>query len=156
MKKVLLLAAMSVLAAALLIPTAFAGNASANKVNGDLWFTNASGPAHWVFNAQDLTTGDKGSVFYQDVDGVYTGDVIDADVKAKSTTFTAKVTSSTIYYAHANDTFTWTVYDGGEGSNGTGDNFTFNSAVLGGVEYHPSSTTPYPITAGNIQVHFNG
>ena len=52
------------------IPTAFAGNASANKVNGDLWFTNASGPAHWVFNAQDLRqTGDKGSVFYQDADG---------------------------------------------------------------------------------------
>ena len=31
-------------------------------------------------------------------------------------TFTAKVTSSTIYYAHADDTFTWTVYDNGEGS----------------------------------------
>jgi len=65
-KKVLLLAAMSVLAAALLIPTALAGNASANKVNADLMFTNASGPAHWVFNAQDLPTGDKGNVLYEE------------------------------------------------------------------------------------------
>ena len=68
MKKVLLLAAMSVLAAALLIPTAFAGNAPTNKVNADLMFTNASVPAHWVFNAQDLPTGDKGNVLDEDAD----------------------------------------------------------------------------------------
>ena len=156
MKKVLLLAAMSVLAAALLIPTALAGNASANKVNADLMFTNASGPAHWVFNAQDLATGDKGNVLYEDADGVYTANVTDAVVESGKATFTAKVTSSTIYYAHAGDTFTWTVYDNGEGSTGIVDNFTFNAAVLGGQPYTPSSTTPFPITAGNIQVHFNG
>ena len=55
-----------------------------------------------------------------------------------------------------NDTFTWTVYDNGEGSTGTVDNFTFNRAVLGGQPYTPSSgPTPFEITAGNIQVHFN-
>ena len=155
MKKLLLLA-LPVLAAAVLIPTAIAGNASANKANADLWFTNAAGPAHWVFNAQDLgQTGDKGSVTYQDADGVYTANVIDATVNATSATFTARVTSSTIYYAHVGNTFTWTVYDGGEGSSGTGDNFTFDSAVLDGG-FYPGSTTPFPITAGNIQVHFNG
>ncbi len=118
-------------------------------------FTNASGPAHWVFNAQDLATGDKGSVYYQDADGFYTGNVIDAVVANGKATFTAKVTSSTIYYAQANDTFTWTVYDNGESSKGTGDNFTFDSAVLNNQPYTPSPITTYPITAGNIQVHYN-
>ena len=156
MKKVLLLAAMSVLAAALLIPTAFAGNAPTNKVNADLMFTNASGPAHWVFNAQDLPTGDKGNVLYEDADGVYTATVTDAVVESGKATFTAKVTSSTIYYAHVNDTFTWTVNDTGEAgtSDGIVDNFTFNSAVLGGQPYTPSSTAAFSITSGNIQVHF--
>ena len=154
MKKVLLLA-LPVLAAALLIPAAFAGNGPANKVNADLWFTNASGPAHWVFNAQDLPTGDKGNVLYQDADGVYTATVIDAVVENGKATFTAKVTSSTIYYAHAGDTFTWTVTDSGEGvSATTPDSFTFNSAVLGGQPYTPADSTPFSITSGNIQVHF--
>ena len=84
MKKVLLLA-LPVLAAALLIPTAFAGSDPANKATADLMFTNSSGPAHWVFNAQDLgQTGDKGSVFYQDADGIYTANVIDAVVETVS------------------------------------------------------------------------
>ncbi len=154
MKKVLLLA-LPVLAAALFIPTAFAGSAPANKVNADLMFTNASGPAHWVFNAKDLPTGDKGSVLYEDADGVYTAKVTNAVVSATSATFTAEVISSSIYYADAGDTFTWTVYDNGEGVNGTGDYFTFNSAVLDGSFYPGSTTTQYPITSGNIQVHFN-
>jgi len=76
-------------------------------------------------------------------------------VSAKKATFIAQVTSSTIGYAHQGDTFSWTVYDNGEGSTGTVDTFTFNSAVLGGQPYTPSSTTPFEITAGNIQVHFN-
>ncbi len=154
MKKVLLLA-LPVLAAALFIPTAFAGNGPANKATADLMFTNASGPAHWVFNAHDLPTGDKGSVLYQDADGFYTAKVIDATVSATSATFTAEVTSSTINYAHVGDTFTWTVYDQGEGSLGTGDYFTFDAAMLGGVPHPGTDPMPYPITAGNIHVHFS-
>ena len=156
MKKVLFMA-LSVLAAALVVPTAFAGNGPANKATADLMFTNASGPAHWVFNAQDLgTTGDKGSVFYQDADGFYTANVIDAQASATSATFTAKVTSSTISYAHADDTFTWMIYDNGEGTaTGTGDYFTFNSAMLSGQPHPGTNPMTYPITAGNIQVHFN-
>ena len=111
-----------------------------------------------MFNAHDLgQTGDKGSVVYTDADGTYTANVTDAVVEDGKATFTAKVTSSTIYYAHQNDTFTWTVYDKGEGSNATeADYFTFNSAVLGGQYYPGSLTQQYPVTAGNIQVHFNG
>ena len=91
---------------------------------------NAAGPAHWVFNAQDLPTGDKGNVLYEDADGVYTATVTDAVVSAKQATFTAQVTSSTISYAHAGDTFTWTVYDNGEGTaTGTGDCFTTPGAA---------------------------
>ena len=121
MKKVLLMALPVLAAVLVVIPTAFAGNGSANKVNADLMFTNASGPAHWVFNAQDLPTGDKGNVLYEDADGVYTATVTDAVVSAKKATFTATVISSTIGYAHQGDTFTWTVYDNGEGSKGTVD-----------------------------------
>ena len=117
-------------------------------------FTNSSGPAHWVFTAQDVApagqTGDKGSVFYQDADGFYTANVIDATVDAatKSATFTAKVTSSTISYANMNDTFTWTVYDKGEGTaTGTGDYFTFNGAMLGGWE-HPGTDHAVPHHGG--------
>ena len=58
-------------------------------------------------------------------------------------------------YAHAGDTFTWTVNDQGEGSRGTGDDFTFDGAVLNNQPYTPATFTPFPITAGNIQVHFN-
>ena len=155
MKKVLLLA-LPVLAAVLVIPAAFAGNASANKVNGDLWFTNNSGPAHWVFNAQDLPTGDKGSVTYEDAYGIYTANVTDAVVENGKATFTAKITSSTIGYANVNDTFTWTVYDKGEGESGTGDNFTFNSMVLNGHQTTLDPALSFDITAGNIQVHYNG
>ena len=86
-----------------------------------------------MFNAQDLPTGDKGNVLYEDADGVYTAKVIDAVVEAGKATFTAEVISSSIGYAHAGDTFTWTVHDNGEGTaTGTGDYFTFNSAMLGG------------------------
>ena len=138
MKKILLLA-LPVLAAAALIPAALAGNGPANKVNGDLTFINASGPAHWVFNAQDLPTGDKGNVLYEDDDGVYTATVTNAVVKNGKATFTAKVTSSTNDYAQVRDKFTNTVYDNGEGSKGTGDSFTFKRAVLDGNPYNPDA-----------------
>ena len=58
-KKVVFMA-LSVLAAALVIPTAFAGSTPVNKVNGDVTFTNMGLTQHWVFNAQEGTT--KGSV----------------------------------------------------------------------------------------------
>ena len=75
----------------------------------------------------------------EDADGVYTATVIDAVVENGKARFTARVTSSTIYYAHAGDTFTWTVTDSGEGvSATTPDSFTFNSAVLGGQPYTPA------------------
>ena len=158
MKKVTLVLALCALALATPL-SALAGKSPANKVNGDLWFTNTSGPAHWVFNAQDLATGDKGSVTYQDADGIYTADVTDAVVKDGEATFTAEVTSSTIGYAYAGDTFTWTVKDNGEGSTGTVDTFTFDHAVLAILGHQPYTPNPIPsfdITSGNIQVHFNG
>ena len=80
-KKVLLLAAMSVLAAALLIPTALAGNASVNKVNGDVTFTNMGLTQHWVFMAQDLGNGAvKGNVLDEYNGGTTTAKVISAEV----------------------------------------------------------------------------
>ena len=78
------------------------------------------------------------------------------DAATKSATFTAKVTTSTISYANMDDTFTWTVYDKGEGTaTGTGDYFTFNAAMLSGWEHPGTDPMPYPITAGNIQVLLN-
>jgi hypothetical protein len=158
MKKVLLLA-LSVLAAALVIPTAFAGNGPANKATGDFWYGNLSdAPAHFVFNARDLgATGDKGNVSFDDpIWGSFTANVIDAQVNPTSATFTAKLTSSTYRWAHTGDTYTWTVYDNGEGANATSrDSFTYDSATIGGVGDPGTGTTQYPATAGNIQVHYN-
>jgi hypothetical protein len=144
-KKVLLLA-LAVLAAALVIPAAFAGNGPANKATADLWFNNGGLSAHWVFDAHDLgATGDKGSVFYQDANGSYTANVVNADVQSATTaTFSATVTSSTYPGISVGNTFTWTVYDNGEPGIGV-DYFTF--AGTGDLQY--------PITAGNIQVHYN-
>jgi hypothetical protein len=156
MKKVLLLA-LAVLAAALVIPTAFAGNGPANKATGDFWYGNLSdAPAHFVFNAHDYgNTGDKGSVTFTDqVWGGFTADVIDAKLNAdQSFTFTAKLTSSTYRWANTGDTYTWTVYDNGEGVNATGpDAFTYDHAVIGGVDDPGTGATQYPATAGNIQI----
>ena len=157
MKKFLLLA-LPVLAAIVVIPAAFAGNGPANKATADLSFNNGGLNAHWVFDAHDLgTTGDKGSVFYQDANGIYSGDVIDATVSSTSATFTARVTSSTSPGISAGDTLIWTVYDKGEGSNAPGiDYFTWQGGVLGGNNNPGPFPTEYPITAGNIQIHFNG
>ena len=79
-------------------------------------FTNASGPAHWVFNAQDLADWGQGE---RPLRGRRRRSPPPPSptrsLRAVKATFTAKVTSSTIYYAHVNDMFTWTVYDNGEG-----------------------------------------
>jgi hypothetical protein len=156
MKKVLLLALPVLAASALAIPTAFAGNAPTNKATGDFWYGNLSdAPAHFVFNAHDLgDTGDKGNVSFDDpIWGSFTANVIDAKVKAGKATFTAKLTSSTYRWANPGDTYTWTVYDNGEGGTGTGDSFTYDSATIGGVVDPGTGSTQYPATAGNIQVH---
>jgi hypothetical protein len=159
MKKVLLMA-LAALAAALVIPTAFAGNGPANKATGDFWYGNLSdAPAHFVFNAQDFgATGDKGSVSFDDpVWGSFTGNVINADVDVlnQKATFTAKVTSSTYQWLNTNDTITWTVYDGGEGANATeADSFTYDGSIhLGVTDPVGTGPTHYPATAGNIQIH---
>jgi hypothetical protein len=158
MKKVLLLA-LPVLAAALFIPAAFAGNGPANKATGDFWYGNLSdAPAHFVFNAQDFgATGDKGSVSFDDpIWGSFTANVIDAVVRDGNATFTAKLTSSTYRWAQVGDTYTWTVYDNGEGATAPiSDSFTYDSAMISGVRDPGTGRTQYPATAGNIQVHYN-
>lgn len=154
MKKILLLA-LAALTAALVIPTAFAGNGPANKATGDIWFNNNVGPAHWVFDAQDLgLKAAKGSVFYQDANGSYTGKVVFAQaIDPTHFQFSAMLTSSTYLYAQAGDKFTWTVVDNGEP--GTSDYFTYDGAELSGVQYPGTGIQTYPVTAGNIQVHYN-
>jgi polyisoprenoid-binding protein YceI len=155
MKKVLLLA-LPVLAAALFIPAAFAGNSPAPKATGDFWYDNLSGGnAHFVFNAQDLgANGAKGSVSFDDPTwGSFTANVIAAHVNGTSATFTAKVTSSTYVWLVPSDTITWTVYDNGEGGTGTADSFTYDGSVHLGVTDPGTGSTQYPATAGNIQVH---
>ena len=151
MKRLMLAAA--VLTAVLIIPVAVAGNGPANKATGDIWFMNTGYPtpvlAHWVFDAHEGTTA-KGSVFYEDVYGSYTADVIKMQVlnSHQDATFTAVVTSSTYPYAVVGDTFTWTVHDVDEP--GVGSDF-FTYLPEGGVPFDLP-----PITAGNIQVHYCG
>ena len=96
MKKVLLLA-LPVLAAAVLIPAALAGNGSVNKVNGDVTFTNMGLTQHWVFMAQDLGNGAvKGNVVDEYNGGTTTAKVISARViDAQTAEFTTQVTSNT-------------------------------------------------------------
>ena len=80
-------------------------------------------PAHWVFNAHEGTPA-KGTVFYEDVYGSYTADVVSVNVaNSQDATFSATVTSSTYLYAAVGDTFMWTVHDLGEP--GTSDYFTY-------------------------------
>jgi hypothetical protein len=98
MKKVLLLA-LSALAAALVIPAAFAG--SAPKATGDFWYANpwTSVPTHITFVAQDLGGSAKGSMSYQDERGTYQARITEAHVVGNTATFTAEITSSTGAYA---------------------------------------------------------
>src|SRR5262245_49225817 len=123
MKKALLLA-LSALAAALLIPTAFAGSAAAPKVTGDVTFTNNSLPQHWVFSAQDLGGVARGSVLDEYNGGTTISKIISAQVDAQTQTadFITEVTSNTNNpWANVGDRFVYTVHDGGEGSSGSGD-----------------------------------
>jgi len=154
MKKVLLLLSLSVLGAALVIPAAFAGSGPANKVNGDVTFTNMGLTQHWVFNAQELANGQvKGTVLDEYNGGTTTSKIIKATIlDAHTAEFTTEVTSSTNNpWAIVGDQFTYRVHDDGEGSNGTGDWMEYLGVKRAGVE-HPASSR-YDITSGNIQIH---
>ena len=152
MKKVLLLA-LAVLAAALVIPTAFAGNGSANKATGDIWYANpwTGVPTHIAFVAQDLGSSAKGSMSYEDSTGSHQARVIaahvDSDVHAS---FTAQVTSSAGAYAGmpVGTLVPMVVDDNGEP--GVNDNATWLDPT---DSYHAYPLGP--VTAGNIQVHYN-
>ena len=154
MKKVLLLA-LSALAAALLIPAAFAGNGPAPKATGDFWYTNpwTDVPTHITFVAQGLGASAKGSMSYQDERGTYQARVIEAHPGANGEFFfTAEITSSTGAYAvgaseprPAGTLVPLKVVDNGEP--GVNDNaFYLNPGD--GLSYELG-----PLTAGNIQVH---
>jgi hypothetical protein len=151
MKKVLL--ALSVFAAALVIPAAFAGG-PAPKATGDFSYVNPWVPGlatHITFVAQDLGGGSaKGNFSYVDSIGSYQADVTAAHVSGNTATFTVKITSSTGAYAPdgsqprpAGMTADYQVVDNGEP--GVNDTFTY---LVGGNSYPLG-----PLTAGNIQVH---
>ena len=155
MKKVLL-GALSVLAAALVIPAAFAASGPVNKVNGDVTFTNLGLTQHWVFNAQEGTT--KGSVLDEWNGGTTISKIVSADViDAKTATFTTEVTSSVNNpYAHVGDRFTYTVHDLGQSTTeNSGDYMTFDGWTPAGGTFQPNGGD-YPITSANIQIHFEG
>ena len=147
MKKVLLLAALSVLAAALVIPAAFAGSRPAPKATGDFSYANPwTGDAtHITFVAQDLgNNAAKGNMSYSDSTGrSYGGPVIAAHVDGTTASFTVKVTSSTFDNTPVGTEVPLVVVDNGEpGVNDTA------AWLNGGNAYQLG-----PLTAGNIQVH---
>jgi hypothetical protein len=155
MKKVLVLA-LSALAAALLIPTAFAGSAS--KVTGDVTFTNMGLPQHWVFSAQDLGGGAaKGSVLDAYNGGTTISKVISVQVDAanQNADFATEVTSSTNNpWANVGDRFVYTVHDGGEGANGSGDYMIYHGVYrAGSTTLDTGGAGQYNVTSGNIQIH---
>jgi hypothetical protein len=153
MKKVLLLA-LTALAAALLIPTAFAGSAPAPKVTGDVTFVNAGYTQHWVFSAQDLgTAGVKGNVLDEWNGGTTISKIVSVHVvNAQTAQFTTEVTSSVNNpYALVGDQFHYTVHDMGEGANAQPDWFTYDGVMRDGTFYPASSL--FTITSGNIQIH---
>ena len=156
MKKIVLLALPVLAAAALAVPAAFAGN-SAPKVNGDVTFTNMGLTQHWVFMAQDLGNGAaKGSVLDEYNGGTTTAKVVSARViDAQTAEFTTEVTSNTNNpYAHVGDRFVYTVHDGGEGSNGTGDYMEYQGVYRAGSQsLDTGGSGRYDITSGNIQIH---
>jgi hypothetical protein len=158
MKKGLMLVLLSVLAAALLIPTAFAGNGPAPKATGDIWYTNqwTGEPTHVTFVAQDLGNDSaKGSLSYQDLRGSYQAQVIKAHVgnTPNSFSFTAQITSSTGAYAEGaseprpvGTLVPLVVTDNGEP--GVNDSFVWLNPEDNNKPYELG-----PLTAGNIQVH---
>jgi len=155
MKKVLLLA-LSVLAAALVIPAAFAGSGPVKKVNGDVTFTNMGLTQHWVFNAQDLGNNQaKGNVLDEYNGGTTIAKIIKANVvDANTAEFTTEVTSSTNNpWALVGDRFVYTVHDSGEGSNAPADSMDYQGVWRGGDFYPAGADNHYVMTSGNIQIH---
>jgi hypothetical protein len=153
-KKVLLMALPVLAAAALVIPTAFAGNGPANKATGDISYANpwTGVPTHITFVAQDLGGGSaKGSMSYEDSTGSYQARVIEAHVADNQhASFTALVTSSAGAYAGmpVGTRVPMVVEDNGEP--GVHDNATWLDPTDNNHPY-----TLGPLTAGNIQVHYN-
>ena len=107
------------LAAALVIPSALAGNGPANKATGDISYANPwTGDAtHITFVAQDLgNNAAKGNMSYSDSTGCsYGGTVIAAKVTdGKHASFTVKVTSSTFDNTPVGTEVPLVVIDNGE------------------------------------------
>ena len=83
MKRLIMLALVSLSVVAVAAAPSLAGNAaSAKKTTGDITFSNTGYgigdvPAHWVFNAIEASDKSpvKGSVFYEDMFGSYTAKV---------------------------------------------------------------------------------
>jgi hypothetical protein len=141
--------------AAIVAGSALAGGNAAPKVTGDVTFTNMGQTQHWVFNAQDLGNGAaKGSVLDEWAGTTATSKIISAKVLSPTTaTFTTEVTSpGTNPFLQVGDQLHYTVHDGGEGSNGSGDWFTYDGMDRGGVP-SPGTGLEYHITSGNIQIH---
>lgn len=153
-KFVITLAALAALAA-IVAGSALAGGGAAPKVTGDVTFTNLGQTQHWVFNAQDLgKSAAKGSVLDEWAGTTATSKIISANVlNATTASFTTEVTSAgTNPYLQVGDQLHYTVHDGGEGSNGSGDWMHYNGFTRGGVDY-PGTDIQYDITSGNIQIH---
>jgi hypothetical protein len=152
--KKIFLAALPVLAvAALAIPAAFAGNGPANKATGDIWYANpwTGVPTHVTFVAQDLGSSAKGNMSYEDSTGSYQARVIQAHVDNNvHASFTAQVTSSSGAYADmpVGTLVPMLVDDNGE--SGVKDNATWLNPNDSNHAYPLG-----PLTAGNIQVHYN-
>ena len=154
MKKLITLAAIASIAA-IAAGTAIAGGGPAPKVTGDVTFTNLGQTQHWAFNAQDLGNNTaKGNVVDEWAGTTATSKVIWAKVVDPQTAqFTTEVTSpGTNPYLQVGDQLQYTVHDGGEGANGSGDWFTYDGMYRGGVHYDGTGLV-YHITSGNIQVH---
>jgi hypothetical protein len=155
MKKLITLAAIAA-TAAIAAGSAIAGS-PAPKVTGDVTFNNMGQTQHWAFNAQDLGNGTaKGSVLDEYAGGTAISKVISAQVSGQDATFITEVTSSTLApWANVGDRFSYTVHDGGEGTNGLGDYMIWNGVMRAGSTSWDTNGAggTYPITSGNIQVH---
>lgn len=154
MKKLITLAAIAAIAA-IAAGSAIAGGNAAPKVTGDVTFTNLGQTQHWVFNAQDLGNGTaKGSVLDEWAGTTASSKIIKAKVvDPRTAQFTTEVISpGTNPYLQVGDRLYYTVHDEGEGSNGSGDWFTYDGMDRGGVHYGGTGLE-YKITSGNIQIH---
>jgi hypothetical protein len=140
--------------AAIVAGSALAAGNAAPKATGDVTFTNMGQTQHWAFVAQDLGNGTaKGSVLDEYAGGTATSKVISASVNGQDATFTTEMTSSTLApWAFVGDRFVYTVHDGGEGANGSGDWMQYQGRWHNGV-FDTGGAGRYDITSGNIQVH---